>query len=361
MKAAVCYEFGEPLQIAEVALDAPHAGEVKVRLAATAICHSDIHLINGDWHGELPVVPGHEAAGVIEEIGENVTGVKLGDRVVVSLLRSCGKCFQCGKGNTHMCEAPFALNTESRFRDGRGHALQHGIRVGAFAESTVVDQSQVVPVPDRMPLDRAALLGCGVITGVGAVLNTARVAAGESVIVIGAGGVGLNAIQAAALAGANPIIAVDHIDSKLAAARAFGATHVINGAAEELRPAVRKLTSKRGVDYAFVTVGNADAVEQALKLIRLAGTVVVVGIPEWDMTMPLRISDLVWNEQHLIGSRMGSTRLATDVPKLIDLYLEGRLKLDELITARYPLEKVNEAITAMETGQAVRNVIVFGT
>jgi S-(hydroxymethyl)glutathione dehydrogenase / alcohol dehydrogenase len=359
MKAAVCYEFGEPLQLANVMLDEPHAGEVKVRLAATAICHSDVHLINGDWHGELPVVPGHEAAGVVEAIGANVTSVKPGDRVVVSLLRSCGSCFQCAKGNAHMCEGAFALNKESRLRDNRGHVLQHGIRVGAFAESVVVDQSQLAILPSNMPLDRAALLGCGVITGFGAVMNTARVAAGDSVVIIGAGGVGLNAIQAAALAGAKPIIAVDQVDRKLDAARAFGATDAINGAAEEVRPAVRKLTSKRGVDFAFVTVGSPTAVSQAMTLIRPAGTVVVVGMPEWEATMPLRIADLVWNEQRVIGSRMGATRLQTDVPKLVNLYLDGKMKLDELITARYPLEKVNEAITAMETGEALRNLLIL--
>ncbi|HSP17712.1 MAG TPA: Zn-dependent alcohol dehydrogenase [Thermoanaerobaculia bacterium] len=360
MRAAVCYEFGEPLVLANVVLDAPHAGEVKVRLAATAICHSDVHLINGDWGGERPVVPGHEAAGVIEAVGENVTGIKLGDRVVVSLLRSCGTCFQCAKGNAHMCEGAFALNKESRLRDERGHALQHGIRVGAFAEAVVVDQSQVVAIPDRMPFDRAALLGCGVITGVGAVMNSARVAAGDSVVVIGTGGVGLNAIQAAALAGANPIIAVDRVEKKLEAARVFGATHTINAGAEELRPAVRKLTSKRGVDFAFVAVGSPDAVSQAFTLIRPAGTVVIVGMPEWEATVPLRIADLVWNEQRIIGSRMGATHLRTDVPKLVNLYLEGKLKLDELISRRYPLEQINEAITAMETGEALGNVIVFG-
>ncbi|HEX9161116.1 MAG TPA: Zn-dependent alcohol dehydrogenase [Thermoanaerobaculia bacterium] len=359
MKAAVCYAFGEPLSVEEIDIDTPRAGEVKVRLAATAICHSDVHLIRGEWSRDLPVVPGHEAAGVIEQVGEGVTAVKPGDRVVVSLLRSCGRCFHCARGAAHMCEGSFALNTESRLRNRRGEPLRHGIFVGAFAESVVVDQSQLVLLPPAMPLDRAALLGCGVITGVGAVMNTARVQKDESVVVIGCGGVGLNAIQAAALAGANPIIAVDRVDSKLSAAKSFGATHTINGETEDVRVAVRKLTSKRGVDYAFVTVGSASAFAHAPTLIRLGGTVVVVGMPGWKDTAPVRIADLVWNEQRLLGSRMGSTRLQDDVPRLVNLYLEGRFKLDELISARYPLEQVNEAIASMETGQANRNVIVF--
>ncbi len=359
MKAAICYAFGEPLRIEDVQLESPHSGEVKVRLAATAICHSDVHLIRGEWSADLPVLAGHEAAGIVESVGENVTAVQPGDRVVVSLLRSCGRCFHCAKGNPHMCEGTFALNSESRLRNGSGTAIRQGIFVGAFAEAAVVDQSQVVKIPADMPMDRAALLGCGVITGVGAVTHSARVGKGESVVVIGAGGVGLNTIQAAALAGANPIIAVDRVEAKLAAARAFGATHTIDGSSEEVRPIVKKLTSRRGADYAFVTVGSTSAVAQALSLIRPAGAVVIVGMPDWKATVPVHVADLVWNEQRVIGSRMGGTQLQVDVPRLVKLYLDGRLKLDELITARYPLERVNEAIAAMERGEALRNVIVF--
>ncbi len=356
MKAAICYAFNEPLVVEDVEIDAPHAGEVKVRIAATAVCHSDIHLMHGDWAGALPVVAGHETAGVIEEIGDGVTTVRPGDRVVVSLLRSCGTCFFCARGDTHDCDAVFALDTESRLRNARGEALQHGIRVAAFAEFAIVDQSQVVRVADEIPLDRAALLGCGVITGVGAVLNTARVQAGESVVVIGAGGVGLNAIQGAALAGANPIIAIDVVESKLVAARSFGATETLSTADAR---AVRKLTSRRGADYVFVTVGSPEAVTNALTMIRRGGTVVVVGMPAVRATAPVRVFDIVWSEQRLIGSRMGGTNLQRDVPRLVDLYLAGRLKLDELITARYSLGEINEAIASMETGTVLRNVIVF--
>lgn len=355
MKAAVCYAFGQPLAVEDIAIDRPHAGEVKVRIAATAICHSDIHLLRGEWPGQLPIVAGHESAGVVEEIGEGVTGVRPGDRVVVSLLRSCGECFHCRRGAAHMCEGRFALDGETRLRNTRGEALHQGIFVGAFAESAIVDQSQVVRISDRMPLDRAALLGCGVITGIGAVLHTARVREGESVVVIGTGGVGINAIQAAAMARANPIIAVDRVDSKLAAARAFGATHAVK---DDVRATVKTLT-RRGADYVFVTVGATDALPQALSIIRPGGTVVVVGMPEWKATAAVRVADLVWNEQRVIGSRMGATHLDRDVPHLIDKYLSGDLKLDELITARYPIERINEAIAAMESGEALRNVIVF--
>jgi S-(hydroxymethyl)glutathione dehydrogenase/alcohol dehydrogenase len=289
-----------------------------------------------------------------------VTAVRAGDRVVVSLLRTCGCCRHCTSGASHNCETIFPLDTETRLRTADGAPLQQGIRVGAFAEEVVVHQSQLVRIPDALPFDRAALLGCGVITGTGAVLNTAHVRAGESVVVIGSGGVGLNAIQGAVLAGASPIVAVDRIATKLSAAQTFGATHVLNAAELEprdLTKSVRKLTG--GADYAFVTVGSPEAVSQALNMIRRGGTVVVVGMPGVRDTAAVRVFDLVWSDQRLLGSRMGSTRLQVDVPKLVDLYLTGRLKLDELITGRYPLAEVNEAIASMERGDALRNVIVF--
>jgi Zn-dependent alcohol dehydrogenase len=359
MKAAVCYAFGQPLVVEEVDIDPPQAGEIKVRLTATAICHSDVHLIRGEWGGDLPVVAGHEAAGVVEAIGPHVTLAQPGDAVVVSLLRSCGRCEACAIGRPHLCEGQFALRTESRLRNKRGEALQHGTRTAAFAEYAIVDQSQVVQVPSDMPLDRAALLACGVITGLGAVVNTARVRPGQSVAVIGVGGVGLNAIQGAALCGAHPIVAIDRLDTKLAAGRAFGATHTINAAEQDAVAELKKLVGRRGVDYAFVTVGHPSAVAQALGMIRQHGTVVIVGIPPEGTTVALPIGSLVLNERRVIGSFMGSTRLRIDIPRLVELYRHGRLKLDELITGRYPLEQINEAITIMESGEVLRNVIVF--
>lgn len=363
MKAAICYEYGQPLVVEDVELAAPRDGEVRVRLAATAVCHSDVHLLAGDWPGVLPVVAGHEAAGIVEEIGPNVTTVKRSDRVVVSLLRSCGRCFQCTNGSPHTCVGLFALDQESRLRNRAGQSLTHGIRTAAFAESVVVEQSQLAHVPDDMPLDCAALLGCGVITGVGAVRNTARVQAGQSVVIIGAGGVGLNAIQGAVLAGANPIIAVDRVESKLIAAQHFGATHVFNGATTEPKEIARaiKKTIGRGADYVFVTVGSPEAAAQAQGMLRPGGTIVIVGMPPVKATVALKMFDIVWNEHRIIGSRMGSTRFQEDVPRLVEAWRNGKLRLEELISARYPLEEINEAIASMSRGQALRNLIVFSS
>jgi S-(hydroxymethyl)glutathione dehydrogenase/alcohol dehydrogenase len=361
MKAAVCYEFGKPLTIEELEIDAPKKGEVKVRVSATAICHSDIHALNGEGSAHVPFVAGHEAAGVVEEVGESVSLTKPGDRVVVCLMRSCGRCFYCTLGSPHLCEGDFALNRESRLRNRRGQVVHQGLRTAAFAEYCLVDQSQVVRVPESLPFDRASLLACGVITGLGAVINTARVEAGSSVVVIGTGGVGLNAVQGAALAGAHPIIAIDLLDNKLEAAREFGATHVINSAEQKnTEQTVKALTSGRGADYVFVTVGSGAAVAQALSLTRKRGSLVIVGMPAPGATASFQINSLVRGEQRIMGSFMGSTRLSLSVPRLIDLYQHGRLKLDELITGRYPLERINDALEAVEKGQALRNVIVFG-
>ena len=363
MKAAVCYELGKPLVVEDVVLDPPKAGEVQVRIGAVAICHSDVHLIRGDWAGWTstppPVVAGHEAAGVVSEVGAGVTRVRVGNRVVVSLLRTCGSCLPCLTGQAYLCEGRFALQTERRLRTRSGQPLNTGIRVGGFAEAVVVDHSQLVPVPDDVGLDRACLLACGVITGVGAVLNTAALAPGSSAVVIGVGGVGVNAIQGAALAGAAPIVAVDIVPGKLPLARRFGATHAIDGRQGDVAGLVRELTAGRGADYVFVTVGSPAAVSQALSLTRRGGTVVLVGMPPAGATAPIPVGDVADNGQRLLGSNMGSTRLGVDVPRLVARYREGRLKLDELITARYPLERINEAIEAMEGGEALRNVVVL--
>ncbi len=360
MKAAVCYELGKPLVIEEIDIDEPHDGEVKVRLVATAICHSDVHAIRGDWGGEVPFVAGHEAAGIVEKIGENVTRIKPGERVVVSLLRSCQQCFYCTTGVPHLCTHEFALDRETRLVNKRGEPIRHGIKTAAFAEYTIVHQTQVVKMPEDMPLDAAALLACGVITGLGAVVNTAKVEPARSVVVIGVGGVGLNSIQGAVLVGAHPIIAIDLLDNKLTAARSFGATHTINSTQNDtLAETVRELTSGRGADYVFVTVGSTAAVAQGLELIGKQGTEVLVGIPETGGTVPLPIGQMIFGERRIVGSPMGSTHLSVDVPRLVKLYQHKRLKLDELITARFPLEQINEAIESMERGEALRNVIMF--
>ncbi|HLZ23995.1 MAG TPA: Zn-dependent alcohol dehydrogenase [Ktedonobacterales bacterium] len=359
MKAAVCYEYGAPLSVEDVEIAAPQKGEVKVRVAVTAICHSDVHLIRGEWGGRPPTVAGHETAGIVEEVGEDVAQVHPGDRVIVSLLRACGRCFYCVTGLPNLCEGAFPLERGSRLRNQRGESLRHGFGTATFAEYAIVDQSQVVRLPDDIPLDRAALLACGVITGVGAAVNTAQVRPGTTVVVIGTGGVGLNAVQGARLAGATQIVAVDLLDAKLATARVFGATHTINAGSADAPRAVRDLTSGRGADYALVTVASAPAVEQGLAMLRPAGTLVIVGLPSRSATAAIPIFQLVAKGQHILGSNMGSTRLSVDVPWLVDLYRQGRLKLDELITARYPLDQINEAIAKMEAGEALRNVIMF--
>jgi S-(hydroxymethyl)glutathione dehydrogenase/alcohol dehydrogenase len=359
MKAAVCYEFGKPLVVEEVDMDPPQKGEVKVRLVATAICHSDIHALKGEFRNNTPLVAGHESAGHVAEVGEGVTSVKPGDGVIVSLLASCGRCRYCHRGLPHLCEAQWPLKKESRLRNQKGQRLNVMAKVGSFAESVIVDQSQLVKIPQDMPMDRAALLACGVITGFGAVVNHAQVKPLSSVVVVGIGGVGLNAVQGAAFSGAQPIIAVDRLDNKLEAARTFGATHTINAGQEDAIKAVQQLTSGRGADYVFVTVGSAAALEQGFAMSSRRGMTVIVGLPPAKESMSLSPYDLVAGERTLTGCWMGSTRLSLDIPRLVALYQAGRLKLDELITDRYPLEQINQAIEAVERGEALRNVIIF--
>jgi Zn-dependent alcohol dehydrogenase len=360
VKAAVCRKFGAPLAIEEVELAPPSSGEVVVRIKACAICHSDIHYAEGAWGGELPAVYGHEAAGVVEEVGEEVRSVKTGDSVVVTMVRSCGQCPCCEQGHYGSCETRFPLDETSPLRSARdGSKIGHGLRTGAFAEHALVDASQVVAIPSELPFDRAALLACGVITGFGAVTNTAKVPVGASVVVIGTGGVGLNSVQGAALSGARTIIAVDVSDAKLKAARAFGATHAFNPANIDLRKRVKALTDRRGADFVFVTVGAKEAADQAYRLIARGGAVVLVGMPALGVKSEFDVLILADNSQRILGSKMGSSNIQTDIPKLIELYKQGRLKLDELITARYPLEEINEAIASVKRGEALRNIIVF--
>ncbi len=359
MRAAVCYEFGKPLVVEEVDIDPPETGEVKVRVAACAICHSDVHLIRGDWGNQTPLIAGHEAAGVVEEIGPGVTRLRPGDHVVVTLIRSCGSCYFCTIGRPFNCEGTFALQTESRLKNKNGVSLAHGIKTAAFAEYCIVDQSQAVKVPDSLSLECASLLACGVITGLGSVTNTARVEARSRVAVVGAGGVGVNAIQGAVLSGASMIIAVDILEEKLESARAFGATHTLNAKSGDVVEQIKALTDGRGVDYAFATVGSPRAIGQAIDMVHVGGTTVIVGMPSLDDALfKVDAHELTFGRK-ILGSNMGSTRLLVDVPRLVDLYQEGRLKLDELITGRYPLEDINEAIDSMERGEALRNVIVF--
>jgi Zn-dependent alcohol dehydrogenase len=358
-RAAVARAFGQPLVLEEVALAEPAQGEIRVKIKACAICHSDIFYWEGAWGGDLPAVYGHEAAGIVEAVGPGVTRVKPGDHVVATLIRSCGGCPSCAGGAPVFCEEVFPLDRVSPLKAANGESIVHGMRIGAFAEHVVVDQSQVAAIPQDLPFDVASLIACGVLTGFGAVVNTAGVGAGASVVVIGCGGVGLNSVQGARVSGAAPIIAVDVAPAKLEAAKDFGATHTINAKTEDVAARVADITGGRKADYVFVTVGVAGAAEQAITLMKRAGSVVLVGMPPSGVSATFDPGWLAADGQRILGSKMGSARLPIDVPKLVELYREGRLKLDELITERFPFENINEAIASSRAGKALRNVVMF--
>jgi len=359
MKAAVCYEFNKPMVLEEVSLRDPGKGEVMIRVAATAICHSDIHDVKGEMPGGVPFIGGHETAGYIEKLGEGVTSVAIGDPVVVSLLAHCGTCYYCTTGNPHLCEHRFDPPQEPRVRNKDGKPLDLKGNIGGFAEHVVVDISQVVKVPKDMPLDRAALLACGVITGFGGVVNRAKVRPFQSVVVMGVGGVGINSIQGAAHVGAYPVIAVDVLDSKLKLAKKFGATHTVNAKNEKAVDEILKLTHGRGADYVFVTVGSTAAISQGVTFAAIRGTVAMIGLPNYKSQVSLTPLDMIPTEKNLIGSFMGATNLQQDIPDLINLYQTGGLKLDELVSGHFPLEKINEAMALTEKGEGFRNVIIF--
>ena len=342
MRAAVCRSFAAPLAVEQLSLRAPRANEVSVRVAACAICQSDIAYARGVWGGDLPAVYGHEAAGVVEEVGDGVAGLSAGDHVVLTLIRYCGRCRTCLRGLPAFCLSPPVV--EPVFEE----PVVQGLRTAAFAERVTVHASQAIAIPVDVPLESAALVGCGVLTGVGAVLRSGGVEPGSSVGVIGTGGVGLNAIQGAVLAGAARIVAVDLVDGKLEAARAFGATETVNA---------REAQVPESLDYVIVTAGSAAAVEQALACVATAGTVVIVGMPG-GATASFDPEQVAERGLRIVGSKVGSARPQLDVPWLVELYRQGRLKLDELVSARYSLDDVNEAIAAAERGDALRVVVV---
>ncbi len=359
MKAAVCYEFGKPLRIEDVVLSAPARGQVKVRVAATAICHSDVHDIKGELPGKLPFVGGHETAGFVDVAGEGVNSVKPGDPVVVSLLKSCGRCFYCIRGFPHLCQSVMTPPSQPTLRTASGDPLVPKGNVGGFSEYVLVDESQVVKLPDSMPLDRACLLACGVSTGFGGVVNRSQVRPFESVVVIGTGGVGINAIQGAAYSGAYPIIAIDVLDEKLKASLSFGATHTVNAKQPDAIEAARKIASGRGADYVFVTVGSVAAIKQGFAMSGPRGKTIIIGLPPVKDTLTISPLELIASERTLTGGFMGSANLRIDIPRLVTMYQNRQLKLDELITARYPLGRINEAIASTEKGETLRNVIIF--
>jgi Zn-dependent alcohol dehydrogenase len=358
-RAAVCRAFGQPLSIEEIDLAEPGQGELRVKIKACAICHSDVFFWEGAWGGDLPAVYGHEAAGIVEAVGPGVTRVKVGDPVVATLIRSCGFCPSCSGGAPVFCEEVFPLDRQSPIHGPGGESIAHGMRIGAFAEHVVVHHSQVEAIPADMAFDVASLIACGVLTGLGAVVNTAGVGTGQSVVVIGCGGVGLNAVQGARVAGAAPIVAIDVVEAKLTAARAFGATHAINPKSEDVAARVAEITGGVKADYVFVTVGVGGAAEQAISLMKRNGATVLVGMPPSGVRASFDPGWIAADGQRILGSKMGSARLPVDVPRIVELYREGRLKLDELITARFPFAEINAAIASSRAGAALRNVVVF--
>ena len=361
IRAAVCRAFGEPLAIETLRLAPPQGSEIRVRVRASSICHSDITYMDGGWGGALPTVFGHEMAGVVTDLGPAVLpgSICAGDRVIVSLLRSCGRCEYCEAGSPVQCSAEYAIDSAPRLTDEQGRPVQAGMRVGSFAESVVVDVSQAVPIPAHVADEAACLISCGVITGFGAAINTAKVQVGDAVAVIGCGGVGLNCVQGAALAGALPLVAIDVSDDKLEQARAFGATDAINAAEEGTAAKARALTDGRGFDTVMVAVGNAQVMEQALPLLARDGALVAVGMPPLDERISLNPADFSYLGQRLLGCKMGDARLRVDVPKLFRLYSAGRFKLDELISSLRPLHEINEALALARRSQHLRHVIVF--
>ena len=359
MRAAVCHRFGDPLVVEDVELAEPSSGEVSVRVEACGVCHSDISFMEGAWGGALPAVYGHEVAGVVANVGAGVESVKQGDHVVVTLVRSCGQCFYCTRGEPTQCVGAFAIDESGPIRSPGGGRVEQAMHVGGFAECVMVHASQVVPIPTDLAPESACLLACAVATGVGAVRNTAQVTPGSSVVVIGAGGVGLNSVQGAALAGAHPVIVVEVSDARLEAARLFGATHVINSKQADPTTAIRDLTEGRGADYTFVSAGSPAAIELGLTTSRRGGTVVIVGITGTGVTVPVDPGELADSARRVLGCKMGAIRPQVDIPALVHSYRAGRLKLDELVTARLPLERINEAIATARSGTGLRTVITF--
>lgn len=360
VKAAICHTFGEPLEIGDLSIAEPAANEVLVDIAACAICHSDIVFMDGGWGGALPAVYGHEASGVVREVGINVQGVAAGDHVVVTLIRACGACPDCSEGHLVRCDGTEVSGaTDGPLSLADGTSVTQGMATGAFAEAALVHESQVCKIPRDFPLDLASLLACGVITGLGAVFNTAKVEPGSRVAVVGAGGVGLNSVQGAALAGARSITAFDVSDEKLDQAHLFGATDTVNVVATDIKARVAKITGGRGFDYVFVTVGMKSVMDAAFDHLAFGGAVVIVGMPASGVMSEYDPGAFAYKSQRILGSRMGSSLISRDIPMLIELYHQSRLKLDELVTGRYKLDQINDAVASAKAGQALRNVILF--
>ncbi|MBH79594.1 MAG: alcohol dehydrogenase [Gammaproteobacteria bacterium] len=359
MKAAVLREINKPLEIEDIQHGDPGPREVLVRTVAAGVCHSDLHFQNGSYPYQLPAVLGHESAGVVEAVGSAVTYVKPGDHVITCLSAFCGHCEYCLTGHMSLCQEPElqrAGNEPQRLTQG-DETIAQFLNLSSFAEYMLVHEHAIAKIREDMPLDRAALIGCGVTTGVGAVIHTAKVEPGSSVAVIGCGGVGLSAINGAAIAGAAQIIAIDMVESKLELARKFGATHTINGREVDVKEAVREMTGG-GVHYSFEAIGLKETAEQAFKILARGGTATVVGMIPVGTTIEIHGPEFLM-ERTLQGSNMGSNRFRVDMPRFVDFYLQGKLHLDDMISGRIRLEDVNDALAALETGEVARNVIMF--
>ncbi|OYV30120.1 MAG: alcohol dehydrogenase [Thiomonas sp. 20-64-9] len=363
-RAVVCRGPDRPFEVETIHVEPPRRNEVTIRLAACGVCHSDLSATNGTIPMPPPLVLGHEGAGVVVEIGEGVTELAVGDSVVTSFVSMCGHCRYCQTGRPQLCDQ--AARTLTTLPDGSVRSFDTDNQplsvfsgCGVMAEFATLHVDNVVKIDAAMPLEPACLIACGVMTGVGAAFNTARVEAGSSVVVFGCGGVGLNAIQGSSIAGAASIIAVDTMAHKLEFARLFGATHTIDASTDSNVVKIIKKLTGGGVDYAFECVGLGVLVAQAYASLRKGGTAVVVGVAAQADTTSVRTASLTFEEKTLTGSMYGSARPRQDFPRLIALYRSGRLKLDELITQRYTIEQAAQAFADLQAGHNARGVIVF--
>ena len=359
MKAAVFREVGKPLEVEEVEISKPGPREVLIRTAAAGVCHSDLHFVEGLYPAATPVVLGHESAGIVEEVGANVTYVKPGDHVITCLSVFCGHCEMCLTGHLSLCDNPETRRGhEEEPRLAKDSQTVHQFAdLSSFAEQMLVHEHAIVKIREDMPLDRAALIGCGVTTGVGSVFHTAAVQPGSTVAVIGCGGVGLSCINGAELAGAGRIIAVDTVENKLDMAKTFGATDVVNASDVNAVGEVRELTGG-GVQYSFEAIGLKQTAEQAFSMLRPGGTATIIGMIPIGVKIELTGAAFL-QEKKIQGSMMGSNRFRVDMPRFIDFYLAGKLHLDEMVSKRIELSRVNEAFADMKSGSVARSVIIF--
>ena len=360
MKAAVLREVGQPLAIEDVQIDKPTGHEVLIRTAAVGVCHSDLHFIDGLYPFPLPTVPGHESAGVVEAVGPEVRTLKPGDRVITCLSAFCGHCQHCLTGRMSLCisrETKRSRDEPARIASNTGDMTQF-LNLSAFAEQMLIHEHACVAIQQEgIGMDRAALIGCAVITGVGAVMHTAAVKVGQTVAVIGCGGIGLSAINGAAIAGALRIIAIDRVASKLTLAKDFGATDVINASEVDMTEAVMDLTNG-GVDHAFEAIGLKSTTEQAFAMLARGGTATIIGMIPPGTKIEIEGREFL-SEKRLQGSFMGSNHFPVDMPRLVDFYLQGRLKLDELISRRLKLDDINDAVEELRRGELARSVVMF--